>query len=312
MSLSLALSAVFPIMAYMLAGALLNARGKISEATMNEVNGLIYRFCFPLVMFNGIYTSNLESALDLRFLGLMVLLLLLMTGLALLILPRVAKSKPALGSMLQGVVRSNSLLFAFPVVIAISGPNNTGLASLCLAVLVPLSNVLCVIILETLRGERLRPMNLLTGIVRNPIMLGTLAALPFKVFGIILPGYVSKVVSDLAGIVTPVALIILGAGLRLSDTRTYRRELAAVGILKLMVMPLLYVLAVRALGFGPVAVTTAMAFGVVPTAVSTFVMARQMQADSVLAGQIVAVTTMLSVFSVFLWVLALSALGWIG
>ena len=78
------------------------------------------------------------------------------------------------------------------------------------------------------------------------------------------------------------------------------------------VVPLLFVVAVKLLGFDRVAITTAMALGAVPTAVSSFVLAKEMDADGVLAGQIVAVTTVLSMGTVFLWVFVLSSLGWIG
>ena len=49
----------------------------------------------------------------------------------------------------------------------------------------------------------------------------------------------------------------------------------------------------------------------VPTAVSSYVMAKEMEADGVLAGQIVAVSTAVSILTVFLWVFSLSSLGWI-
>ena len=105
---------------------------------------------------------------------------------------------------------------------------------------------------------------------------------------------------------------MLGGGLRIADTVTYRRELVVVSVAKLLLVPLLFVLTVKLLGFDKVAVTTAMALGAVPNAVSSYVMAKEMEADSVLAGQIVAVTTVLSMASVFLWVFVLSNLGWIG
>ncbi|NLA53206.1 MAG: AEC family transporter, partial [Clostridiales bacterium] len=69
---------------------------------------------------------------------------------------------------------------------------------------------------------------------------------------------------------------------------------------------------IKALGFDKTAVLTAMALSAVPTAVSSYPTAKAMGADAVLAGQIVAVTSTLSILTVFLWVLSLSAMGWIG
>ncbi|HSK69095.1 MAG TPA: AEC family transporter [Candidatus Limnocylindria bacterium] len=312
MGLLLAVSAVFPILFYMAVGALLNHRGRVSMPAVNQFNYIIFKYCFPFVMFHSIYRADLASASAPSFVGVMAALLFLLAGVSWFILRRVNPDRRALGSMMQGIVRGNALLFAFPVVEAVSGRNNTGLASLVVATVIPVANVLAVVILETLRGQRFSLPRLLASILRNPIVVGALAAVPFKAFGIVLPGFMEKVVADVAGLVTPVALVLLGAGLRLADTRLYRKELVSVGALRLVLAPLLNVLVVRALGFGPVATTTAMAFGAVPTAVSTYVMAREMDADAALAGQIVAATTVASVATMFLWVLALTSLGWIG
>ena len=204
------------------------------------------------------------------------------------------------------------MLFALPVVSAISGPENTGLASLCVAIVVPVVNIICVIVLEALRGEKLRPAKLLVSILKNPLIFGALAGLLFKALGLRLPQMVAEVVYDLAGMVTPLALIMLGAGLKFSDTLGYRAQIIAAAAAKLLLMPLFIVLAIKLMGFGKPETTVALALAAVPTAVSTFVMAKEMGADGVLAGQIVATTTVLSVFTVFLWVLALSGLNWIG
>ena len=312
MSLFLAVSAVFPILIYMLAGALLNRARKISAGTLAEMNQIIFSYCFPFVMFNSIYRADLAKALDLRFLGVMLALVLAVIGLSLLILPRCFQRKPVLGSMIQGIIRGNAVLFALPVVSVISGEHQTGLVTLCIAIIVPIYNVLCVVILEVLQGGRLQMGRLAMNVVKNPLIMGALAGLAARIAGLQLPPFLQKVIADLAGLVTPVALVLLGAGLHFSDTVAYRRELMVVTVSKLLLVPLLYVTTVKALGFGPVAVTTAMAFSAVPTAVSSYVMAKEMKADHVLAGQIVAVNTTLSILTVFLWVLVLSSLGWIG
>ena len=312
MNFSLAVTAVFPIMAFMLIGSLLNRVKLLSAVTLTEMNRFIYYICFPLVMVNSIYRANLSEAFDPAFLAVMILLVLLVAGALIFILPRFFPQKPVLGSMLQGMIRSNSILFSFPVVIAISGIEQTGLISLCIATVVPLYNVLCVIILEVLRGGKLNYPRLFLGIVKNPVIIGTLAGLAVKVSGLVLPAFAEKPIADIAALVTPLALILLGAGLRFTDTMKYRRELAVVIAVKLLLAPLLFVLVVRFMGFGPVAVTTAMAFSAVPTAISSYVQAREMQADGVLAGQIVAVTTVLSMGTLFLWVSILSGIGWIG
>ena len=312
MNLLMAVSAVLPILIYMLGGAVLKRAGKLSDTTLNEVNRIIFSYCFPFLIFNSIYSTNLKEALNPGFLWAMAILFLLTTAVILMIFPRLFTAKPVLGSTLQGVTRSNSLLFALPVVIAISGKDGAGLASLSIAVMVPLSNIVSVMILEVLRGEKLRPKSLFLSLIKNPIIAGALTALAVKALGIRFPAVAERMIGDIASLVTPIALVTLGAGLTLKDTMRYRRELAVVSLTKLFIIPLVFVLTIKLLGFDKTAILTAMALSAVPTAVSSYPMAKAMGADAVLAGQIVAATSLLSMLTVFLWVLSLSAIGWIG
>ncbi len=311
MSFMLAFSTVFPMFFYMAAGFGLRRFGRLSEGTVAQMNKIIYSFCFPFVLFNNVYGVNIADAMNGPFIALLAGIAVLTAVLLSVFIPRFTASKPMQGSMMQGVIRGNSILFALPVVTTIVGKENTGLVSLSIAVIVPFYNILCVIILETLRGGKVKPARLLLSILKNPIIIGTLAGLFVRLIDIRLPGYMEQVVSGIAGLVTPVAMVMLGADMRFSDTVKYKKELLIVCVLKLGVVPLLAVLTVKALGFDKIAVTTAMAMTAVPTAVSSYVMAKELGADGVLAGQIVAVSTAVSIFTVFLWVFSLSSLGWI-
>lgn len=312
MSFMLAFATVFPMFFYMGSGFALRKAGRLSPGTVAQINWLIYAYCFPFVLFNNVYRVNLDLAGNAPFIAALAGIVLTVTLLMVLLIPLYTKSKPVQGSMMQGIIRNNALLFALPVVVTILGQENAGLVSLSIAAIVPFYNIICVVILESLRGAQVKPLKLLASVLRNPVIIGALAGLFVRLIGLRLPSYAENVVSGISALVTPVALVMLGADIRFSDTVKYKKELILVCMAKLLLVPLLAVLTVRLLGFDRAAVTTAMAFFCVPTAVSSYVMAKELGADGVLAGQIVAVTTVASIFSVFLWVFTLSALGWIG
>ncbi len=312
MNLMLPVTTVLPIFFYMAAGALLRSLKKLSDSTVAQMNKIIFSYLFPFVMFNNIYKTELDKVLNGPFLAVMLGLVLLTALLAVLFIPRFTDKKPVQGSMIQAIIRGNSILFALSVVSTIAGPENTGLASLCVAVVVPIYNIICVIVLETLRGGSLKPLNLGLSLLKNPLIMGALLGIGAQLIDLKLPRVFEDIISDAASLVTPLALLMLGAGLKFSDTLSYRREIILVAIVKLLIIPLVYVLVVKLMGFDRVALTTALAMSSVPTAVSTYVMAQEMGADGVLAGQLVAVTSVLSIVTVFLWVLLLSSIGWIG
>ncbi len=312
MNFLLPLTTVLPILIYMLGGITLKRMRRLSEQTTAQVNKIIFSYFFPFIMFNNIYRTDLKDLLFGKYLITILALVLLVSLLSIVLIPRYFEGKPRQGAMIQAIIRGNSILFALPVVSTISGPENVGLASLCVAVVVPVYHLICTVVLEVLRGSRIRPLSLAVSLVKNPLIIGALAGIAVKLLDIRLLPVLENLVRDVANMVTPLALIMLGADLQFSDTLRYRREIAVVSIVKLVLIPLVFVLTIKLMGFDKVGVTTAMALGAVPTAVSTYVMAIEMDADGALAGQIVATTSVLSILTVFLWVFGLSALGWIG
>jgi predicted permease len=87
-----------------------------------------------------------------------------------------------------------------------------------------------------------------------------------------------------------------------------RPVLVASGI-KFLVMPVVTVLACRALGLQGPAAATALIFQVLPTASSSFIMARQLGGDAPLMAGIIAAQTMLAGLAIPLVLLSLQGIA---
>ena len=312
LNMMLSVSAVVPIFLIMMGGVALRKLGQISDHTVTELNKIIFNYFFVFNMFRTIYNTELSEMLNPRFIVTILVLALLTIAALAIFVPMFFGEKKVQASLMQGILRSNAIFFALPVTEAIVGPQNTGLAALVIALIVPLYNLASVVMLDTLRGGSLKASKLAVTIVSNPMILGMLAGVAAKMTGLQLPAVLEKVVDDLAAMTTPLALILLGASLTFKDTLRFKKELAFACLAKLIVIPLAFTLVVHFMGLGPVAVTTAFAFAAAPTATSTYVMAKEMDADGPLAAQIIASTTALSMVTVFFGVVLLSSLGWIG
>ena len=112
--------------------------------------------------------------------------------------------------LIQCIFRSNFVIFGYQVVANVYGAERAAVASVMAAIVVPLYNVLAVVTLEYFQKSKkgLRPV--LIGIAKNPLIIGAAAALLFKLSGITIPTPVHTGLSDLAGIATPLALVVLG------------------------------------------------------------------------------------------------------
>lgn len=310
MDLTLSVSVVLPLCIYIGIGLWAGRLGYLNPAAGKEMNKVVFKMLFPLLMFDNILNAGQQLREgDLSVVPFIALLVLVEFLLLLAIVPFFIKSRPRQGSFIQGCFRSNSVLFALPVVTTLCGEENTGIASVCLAVVVPLYNILSVILLESKRGGKVSVRGILKGIITNPLILGTIAGFLFLMTGLEFPALLSKPLKTLTSLVTPVSLIILGASLKFDGIRSDLGQLCWVSLVKLLIIPLVTVLAARLFGYSGIALTSVFALSCVPTAVSSYTMAEQMGADGPFAGEIVAFTTVLSMLTVFLWVTALSFLG---
>ncbi|MBQ9301384.1 MAG: AEC family transporter [Clostridia bacterium] len=310
MDFTLSLRVVFPLCVYIGMGMIAKAARLISPQASASMNRFTFRALFPLVMFENVMNAGEALRGDgINAMWYLVAANTVLFVLLMLLVPCIEKSKPRQASMIQGAFRANSILFALPIVTTICGGENTGVASVCVSVLVPWYNVLCVVALEAKRGGRVNVKKLLRGIVTNPLILGALAGAAALLLGVRLPEMFSKPLHTLTSMVTPLALILLGVDLQFGSLRKDWKPLVLVTGIKLILAPLLIVGAAWLLGFRGVPLVSIFALCCVPTAVSSYTMAIEMDADGPLAGEILAVTTVCSMVTVFIWVSLLSHVG---
>ena len=108
---------------------------------------------------------------------------------------------------------------------------------------------------------------------------------------------------------TPLSLFVLGGTLHLSDMWKNAIPLAIGTGLKLVMVPSLLCLAMAQLGFRGSEFFVVFCMFATPVAAASYPMAQSMDADSDLAGEYVVITTVLSIATIFFWILVLKGLG---
>ena len=228
-----------------------------------------------------------------------------------LVIPRLERDPAKRGILVQGIYRSNFIIFGLPLTVSLFGQEAAGVTSLLIAVIIPIFNLFAVLSLELFRGGKPDLPKMAKGVVTNPLILGAAAGLLALVSGIELPDFLDKTASDLAAIATPLALMILGASFEFRAVRGNLKQIVWGVAGKLILMPAVFIPLGIACGFRGAELSALLAMFASPTAVSSFTMAQQMEGDADLAGQIVVFGSGLSVVTVFVWVFALKQLGFL-
>ncbi len=310
-SLRLSFDAIAPIFLLMLLGYVLKCLKVCDKKGFDLINKLVFKAFLPTLLFYNIYKTETANVFDPKLVLFTVIGILFVFVAGYFSVLVLTKENSKRGVMLQGFFRTNFAILGIPLVSYICGEDARGLASLMVAIIIPMFNILAVIALERFRGGsgKLHLPSLLKGMAKNPLIIGCVIGLVFFGLDIKLPFVIEKSVSDVASIATPLAIIALGAGFEFSGIRGYAKEISIVIIARLVVIPLIVLSAAILCGFtGEALACLLITFGG-PIAVSSFSMAQQMDGDEKLAAQIIVISSALCLFTLFFWIFGLNYLG---
>ena len=305
-SLLVALNVVFPLIVLIAVGYAAGALRWISHEAFSQLNSLVFNVLLPCVLFENVYSASLSEIFNVKqiLFGVGAVIIIFTCGVPLS--SRLTRDPAKRGVALQSLFRSNFVLYGLPIVQSIYPKDRLGPTTLMIAVIVPVFNVLAVIALEMFRGGDVNALKIALNIIKNPLIIGTALGLVFSATGVRLPQAARNSLSSLTNAATPVALIILGGTFRRQSLGENKTLLTALTFLRLLAVPAIFVCAAIPLGFRDVELLTFVALFGSPVAVSSFSMAKQMGADSELAGQTLLFTTVFSILTIFMWVSVLN------
>ena len=298
---------------------LLLATGKLARKTnlltsesTDRLNALVFKIFLPVSIFKNVYNSSVSDVFDKKLIAFGIISIVA-CFLLLILLTSGCKNRKSRGVLIQGIYRSNFLIFGLPVAESFYPDGSlSGKASVLIAIIVPLFNGLAVIALEMFKENKQSGMKTFLNILKNPLIIGSamgFVALFLKEAGFLLPDAVYKTVSDLSAAATPLALIALGASLDFSKIKGESKYLIWGLLGKLVLSPAVFIGAAVLLGFRDRELAIILSMFASPASVSSYTMAQQMGADDDLAAELVVIGTAVSLITVFLWVSLIASSG---
>ena len=317
-----AFNGVMPIFVVAFVGYILKQKNFLTDEFVKVADKLVFRVMLPCLLFTNVAYTNMSSITK-EDLTLMIFVVAaaftLVIGLC-IVVPLFVKDKAKCGAFIQGVFRSNVAFLGIPFAINLFGEQGGALASMVLAVIVPAYNVYAVAVLCIFNPEKENDnislggqiKKILVGIIKNPLIIAIVLALPFGILGIgdKIPSFVEDSIAYFSKASTTLALITIGATFKISELRG-RIALATVAtIIKTVILPASFMTLTHfAFGFSGVHLGVIMIVFGTPTAISSYIMAKNMHSDASLANQIVLLSTLCSMFTIFLFSFMLRRMG---
>ncbi|MBO7174013.1 MAG: AEC family transporter [Burkholderiaceae bacterium] len=287
-------------------GFLLSKHRLFPRSLWDGVEVLVYYVVFPPLLFNSVAKATLTVSDTSLF---------LMGGVASMSLGilwswLVSKIAPADratdASIRQCGYRFNSYI-GFAIVLALYGETGFALFALLMGVWVPISNAVAVADLAAATQKHGQGfLSLLRSILKNPLILATLAGLFFNVFGLSMPAWIDGVFSSLGSASLALALMAIGAGLKIDDCPAHRLLMGLATVQRLIVVPAVSVWIGRYLGLEAIEIGALLCFTALPTANSCYILAVRMGGNGPAVADLTTLQTLCSLVTIPFWMWVVS------
>jgi predicted permease len=294
------LNAIFPVFFLILAGVLLKHIGVTHDDFLSTADRLLYFILFPALLFwkiaGGSESFKIPSGLIVAAL-LAVLTVYLLSTLAILIF-RVGHFQA--GTFSQSCYRFNTYV-GMAVVMNALGDEGVRNFSILIGFTIPVINVLAVSTLIWFGGQRgrfqKRVQMTLKAIVTNPLIIACMAGIVYSRVGPKWPAFIENTFHLASNATLPLALLSIGGALTLKSMLAYWRLSLATCLFKMLVLPMVGYLFLHLMGVTEIPYQVGMLFFALPTSTALYVLSAQLNSDTRFASAAIALSTLLSFFS---------------
>ena len=308
------INATLPIFLVMILGWWLKKINFLSDEFVAVADKLVFKVALPVLVFQDIAEANLSEDFDWKFVLFCFLGTCIFFGLTWILAELLIKDKSLIGSFVQGSFRGSAAILGIAFAENIYG--NSGLVPMMIVASIPLFNIFSVIVLirSANAGETDKKVvvkKTIKGILTNPIIIGIFAGIPFALMDVQFPVIVSKAMTSVANMSTPLALVAIGAGFSTGAALAKWKLTAVASVIKLVLIPGIFLPVAIAMGFRDEELVALLILTGAPTTVSSYIMAKNMGNDGDLASGIVVMTTLLSSVTLTIIIFVLKSCAYI-
>lgn len=293
------LDAFVPAFGLLALGAFLKRRLLRDDTVWAGIEKLIFWVLLPALLVVAIGGVELGRIPILGMVSAIWIALAIGTAASLLLARAFRAPHASMTSVLMGGIRFNNLI-GFAVAGAMFGAPGLALGAVATGLIVPFVQFVTTTVFAMGGQGRVRVWPLLRQIIPNPLILGCVIGFAVAALGG-LPAGVQPLLRSLGQASVALGLLAVGAALSLDTLRDRLPLQLATAALKLVAMPALTWALCLTFGIGPLPTAMAVLFMALPTAATSYVMARAMGGDAPLMAAITTSEHLLAIITLPFW-----------
>ena len=285
--------------------------GWMDEVFAAKMNKFVFLVPLPVLLFEQLATVDFSEVWDIKF----ILFCFVVTAISITISTLISllwKDRSIKGEFIQATYRSSAALLGIAFIQNIYG--TVGMAPLMIIGSVPLYNVMAVVVLSFFKPgnnsfDKALVKKTLKGIATNPIIIGIVAGFVWSALKLPMPSILHKTVSSIGATATPMGLMSMGATFEMKKATSKMKPTLVAVFMKLVGFCAIFLPMAALLGFRNEEMIAILVMLGSATTVSCFVMARNMGHEGTLSSGVIMMTTLLSAFTLTMWLDVLRSFG---
>ncbi|GAA0313831.1 AEC family transporter [Psychrobacter aestuarii] len=310
-----AITIVFPNLFLMALGVFMQKKGEVGPTFIDQASNFVFTYCLPCLLFFSVVDSEVDYGKQLTLIAAGVLVTMLLFFGGELYAKRFIRDPADQGVFVQGVFRSNMAIIGLATIDNAYGSTGLSIGAVYMGVVTILFNILAVITLSRVSKSAedtwvSRSTMVIKKIFTNPLIIALVSAFVYKALPLPpISGVIHTTGDLLAGVALPLALICAGASINVKSMLHLSGVSMQSSIGRIVIAPLVAIAIGLLFGLSGVHLGVLFLMVASPAAAASYVMAKAMGGNEVLAANILAFTTIFSLFGMAIGAAILRSMG---
>ncbi len=287
-------------------GFVLRKSDFLSGDLVGGINKLVYWIGLPALLFIEVATAAYDLGRATGPFIVMVAAFLVCVTVAYIAAAVLKIGGRCVGAFVQGTFHGNTVYVGLPVLTyslaelpGVDDQQTIQIAVLVLAMIIPIYSVGSVVVLLAGQNklDRYVPLRVGRQLITHPFIIACAAGVLWALTGLELPWAIQRAFNSTSQMALPLALIATGATITGRKSGIFSHAAIWSSVIKIVIGPLVGFIIGRAMGLDAGQMHVALILLAVPAAVSTLVLADQLESDSNMAADIIVISSVLSIGS---------------
>jgi hypothetical protein len=294
---------ISPVFILIILGNLLRRIGVPELSFWHVSDKLIYWVLIPALLFHHVSQITLSSTMLARYAVVILSGLFVVTTISFIAGKLLGYTPQIWTSLMQGAARHNAFI-ALAISGSLFGDEGLALGAIFMVILIPIINIFIVSVMASTlsqeEGNNSRPsiFDVLFELIKNPFILAIATGLLISFVDAERIIIIHETTGLLGSAALPIMLLSIGANIKIREISLMITPIIIANVLKLLIFPIVVFFVAKSINLSLFETTVAVIFAAVPTAASSYSLAKQFGGETQLMTSIITIQVALSFITI--------------